>query len=138
MNAFDFHARNAPKEPENDPLTEAVIGACIEVHRELGPGLLESMYENAVCRELELRGIRFARQVPVNVEYKGVAIGETRIDLVVKERLIIELKAVEALTAVHRSQVICYLRATRLQLALLVNFNVPVLKDGIKRIILSS
>ena len=95
------------------------------------------MYENAVCRELQLRGTRFERQAPVNVEYKGVAIGETRIDLVVEERLIVELKAVDALTAVHRAQVICYLRATGLKLALLVNFNVPVLKDRIKRIILS-
>jgi GxxExxY protein len=96
------------------------------------------MYENAVCRGLELRGVRFARQVAVNVAYKGVAIGETRIDLVVEGRFIVELKAVESLNAVHRAQVICYLRATKLQLALLVNFNVPVLKDGIKRIILSN
>jgi GxxExxY protein len=129
--------RNAPRAEERDPLTEAVIGALIEVHRELGPGLTEVMYENAICHEFDLRGIHYARQVPVAVEYKGQQIGETRLDLVVEDQLIVELKTCETLTPVHRAQVICYLRATKLKVALLVNFTVAILKDGIKRIVLS-
>ena len=122
---------------EADALSEAVIGALIEVHRELGPGLTEVMYEEAVCYELTLRGIQFSRQVPIAVAYKGHPIGDTRLDVLVEGRLIIELKACESLSPVHRAQVICYLKATKLKVALLVNFNVAILKDGIKRIVLS-
>ena len=131
-----FHVRNVREEPE-DERTQRVIGACIEVHREVGPGLTEIMYEEALCHELALRGIAYERQVPVTVMYKGKVIGTTRVDLLIEGCLIVELKACESLNAVHRAQCICYLRATKLNLALLINFNVPILKDGIKRVILS-
>jgi GxxExxY protein len=127
------------KEPsqEVDRLARAVIGAAIEVYRVLGPGFLESVYEDALCVELELRRISFARQQPVAVSYKGHEVGEGRIDLLVGGMLIAELKAVEELAPIHSAQVISYLKMTGYQLGLLINFNVPVLKDGIKRIILS-
>ena len=137
MKIHEFHSRNVPAGEAHDLLTEAVIGVLIEVHKELGPGLSEMMYENAVCHEFDLRGIKYARQVPVAVEYKGKMIGETKLDLIVEGQLILELKTVENLSPVHRAQVICYLHATKLKVALLVNFNVALIKDGIKRIVLS-
>jgi GxxExxY protein len=133
---FEFRARTTP-ETQSDPLTEKVIGALIEVHRELGPGLSEIMYEEAVCHEFDLRGILYARQVSLPVIYKGKAIGEGRLDLVVEGKVILELKACEVLTPVHRAQLITYLRVTGLKVGLLVNFNVSILKDGIKRVILT-
>jgi GxxExxY protein len=136
MRFDEFHARNAKTEPTNE-VTEKIIGAAIEVHREMGPGLTEVMYEGALCREFDLRGIRYARQVPVAVSYKGVVVGEARIDLIVEGEVIVELKACDGLSSAHRSQCITYLRATGHQIALLINFNVPVLRDGIKRVILS-
>jgi GxxExxY protein len=122
---------------ELNQISEAVIGACIEVHRELGPGLLESMYESAVCHEFDLRGIRYQRQVEIPVTYKGKPIGKGYIDLIVEGKVIVELKACESLSPVHRSQVICYLQLTGLTLGLLINFNVAILTNGIKRVILS-
>ena len=124
-------------EPENrvDALAHAVIGAAIEVHRQLGPGFLESVYEEALCVELADRQIPFERQKEISVLYKGRRIGQQRIDLLVGESLIVELKAVEALAEVHKAQVISYLKATRLSLGLLINFNVPILKNGIQRIV---
>ena len=133
----EFHRRNAAPEEPWDQVSERVIGAAIEVHRIVGPGMTEDMYENALAMEFELRGIRYNRQVEIAVEYKGKAIGKTRLDFLVEGRLIVELKACERLTDVHRAQCICYLRATGQRVALLINFNVPVLKDGIKRVILS-
>jgi len=133
----EFHARNKKSEEESDPVTEKVIGAAIEVHRELGPGMTEVMYEGSLCREFDLRGIRYERQVPFNVRYKGVVVGQGRLDLLVEGDVIVELKACDSLSPVHRSQCITYLRATGHRVALLINFNVPVLKDGIKRVILS-
>ena len=118
-------------------LANKVIGAAIEVHRLLGPGYLESVYEEALCVELQQQKIAFVRQSPIAVNYKGVKVGEGRLDLLVENRLIVELKAVEALAPIHRAQVISYLKATKLQLGLLINFNAPILKDNIKRIILS-
>lgn len=120
-----------------DLLAHDVIGAAIEVHRQLGAGFLESIYEGALCTELELRGIRFANQFPVNVLYKGRYIGESRLDLLVDNRLVVELKAVEVLHPVFTAQVISYLKAMGLPLGLLINFNVPVLKQGIRRIVWS-
>jgi len=122
---------------ERDPRTYAIIGAAIEVHRVLGPGYLESVYEEALAVELNLRGVAFERQKGMSVDYKGHAVGEGRLDLLVDGCLIVELKAVEALAPIHTSQVISYLKATQLPLGLLINFNVPLLKEGIKRIILS-
>jgi GxxExxY protein len=128
--------RDEPSE-ELDQLAHAVIGAAIEVHRILGPGFLESVYEDALCVELELRGIPFANQKEIKLYYKGHDVGKDRLDVLVAEKLIVELKAVEALAPIHSAQVISYLKATGLHLGLLINFNVPVLKNGIKRVVLS-
>jgi GxxExxY protein len=118
-----------------DELARAVIGAAIEVHRQLGPGFLEILYEEALCIELENRQIPFERQKEISVLYKGRQIGVQRVDFLVGQSLIVELKAVEALAEIHKAQVISYLKATHLSLGLLINFNVPVLKDGIQRIV---
>ncbi len=120
---------------ELDGLARAVIGAAIEVHRELGPGFLESSYGNALGVELTAREIPFRREAPVNLLYKGHPIGESRLDFLVGGRLIVELKAVESVNDVHRAQVIAYLKATGHNLGLLINFNVAVLKEGVRRII---
>jgi GxxExxY protein len=123
---------------EIDDLANAVIGVAIEVHRVLGPGYLESVYEEAMVVELGLRGIGFERQKSIHVEYKGRAVGEGRLDLLVGGRLIVELKAIEALAPIHTAQVLSYLKTLGLPLGLLINFNVPLLMHGIKRIVLSS
>ena len=133
----EFHRRNVTPDEPWDEVSERVIGAAIEVHRLVGPGMTEDMYQNALELEFELRGIAFQPQVEIAVEYKGRKIGKSRLDFVIEGTLIVELKACERLTDVHRSQCICYLRATGLRVALLIKFNVPVLKDGIKRVILS-
>ncbi len=124
-------------EPERrvDELAHAVIGAAIEAHRHLGPGFLESVYEEALCIELAEKQVPFERQKEISVLYKGRSIGRQRIDLMVGEVLIVELKAIEALAEIHKAQVISYLKATRLPLGLLINFNVPVLKNGIQRVV---
>jgi GxxExxY protein len=114
-----------------------IIGAAIEVHKRLGAGHLESHYEKALCVELALRGILFACQVPVRLEYKSHVVGEGRIDLIVADCVVAEIKTVESLLPIHKAQAISYLKITGLKLALLINFNVPVLKNGIKRVILS-
>lgn len=123
--------------PEVDRLARAVLDAALEVHRHVGPGFLESVYEEALGIELALREIPFERQRPISVAYKGHRVGEGRLDLVVGGMLLVELKAVEALAPIHTAQVISYLKTTGLPLALLINFNVPILKQGIQRIILS-
>jgi GxxExxY protein len=127
------------REPDKrlDELAHNVIGAAIEVHRELGPGFLESIYESALCHELELRKIPHMRQATIEVSYKGFSLGENRIDIVVDNRLIVELKAVEELNDIHFAQVKSYLKVTNRMLGLLINFNVKVLKTGLHRIILS-
>jgi GxxExxY protein len=122
---------------EVDSLANAVIGAAIEVHRTLGPGYSELVYEEALCVELRLRDIPFVRQAPVAVQYKGYEVGEGRLDLLVGRLLIVELKVVEALGPVHSAQMLSYLKATALELGLLINFSVSVLKNGIKRIVLT-
>jgi len=118
-------------------LTEAIIGAAIEVHRALGPGLLESVYEECLCRELELRGVTFERQRPLPVVYKGITLEcGYRLDLVVENQVVVELKAVESLLPVHEAQLVSYLKLGRWHVGLLINFNVPVLKDGVRRRVL--
>ncbi len=124
--------------PEHDEIARQVIGAAIEVHRELGPGFIEGVYESALQAEFELRGISYKQQLTIGVEYKGLSVGEGRLDFLVGDAVVVELKAVEALHPVHTAQVISYLKAAKLQLGLLINFNVPLLKSGIKRIVLSS
>lgn len=120
-----------------DRLAYSVIGAAIEVHSLLGPGYLESVYEEALAVELKLRGIAFERQVSVAVKYKGQDVGTARLDLLIGRQLVVELKAVDALAPIHEAQVISYLKALNLPLGLLINFNVPLLKSGIKRIVLT-
>lgn len=116
-------------------LTERVIGACIEIHRALGPGLLDSAYEECLCYELSRAGIKFERQKPLPVHYKEVNLEcGHRLDLVVDQKLIVELKAVDELAPIHEAQLLTYLKLSGLTLGLLINFNVPVLKAGIKRI----
>ncbi len=126
-------------EPDSklDQVAHAVIGAAIEVHRTLGPGFLESVYEEALAVELDLRGIEFRRQVPVAVNYKGRAVGEARLDFLAEDFLSVELTAVDELAPIHQAQVTTYLKATGHHLALFINFNLPVLRDGIRSIVLS-
>ncbi|XYI00242.1 GxxExxY protein [Sorangium sp. So ce1128] len=117
-------------------LSERVLGACIEVHRHLGPGLLESAYKQCLCHELSLTGLSFARQRPLPVIYKGVMLDcGYRLDVVVEEKLVLELKAVDHLLPVHEAQVLTYLQLTDLDVGLLVNFNTPVLRRGIRRLV---
>lgn len=119
---------------KTDELTEKVIGAAIEVHRTLGPGLLESIYEEALCHELSLRNMHFERQVPVDVVYKGKIIRGQRLDLLVEKRVVVEVKSVQKFPDVAIAQVLSYLKATGLTRALLINFGERKLVDGVKRI----
>ncbi len=124
------------KETANQ-LARRIMGAAIEVHRHLGPGLLESAYEACLCRELALQHIAFRRQVPVPILYKGIDIDcAYRLDILAGEMVIIEVKAVEALEPIHDAQLLTYLRLTGHWLGLLINFNVPGVKDGFKRLVL--
>jgi GxxExxY protein len=118
-------------------LTEHVIGAAIDVHRALGPGLLESTYELCLCRELNLRGLAFERQKAIPVEYKGVKLDcGYRADLIVDRRVLVEIKAVDILTAISDAQLLTYLRLGGWQIGLIINFNVQLLKQGIRRRVL--
>jgi GxxExxY protein len=122
---------------DNDPLTEKVIGLAIEVHRQLGPGLLESAYEECLCYELVKAKFVFGRQVALPIVYKSVRLDcGYRLDLVVENRLIIELKTVERLMPIHEAQVITYMRLSGISTGLLLNFNSVVLKHGIRRLML--
>jgi GxxExxY protein len=115
--------------------SEAVIGACIEVHRHLGPGLLESAYEECVAHELTTLGLRFERQRPVPLEYKGTRLDcGYRLDFLVEESLIVEIKCVDGLLPIHTAQLLTYLRLTGLHAGLLVNFHHAVLKSGLRRL----
>ena len=116
-------------------LTHEIVGAAIEVHRHLGPGQLESLYQRALEHELVLRGIPFHAQMPVSMKYKGVGVGDLVVDFLVDRKVVIELKSVAGFQPVHFAQVLSYLRATNLELGLLINFNVPVLWRGVRRLI---
>ena len=119
-------------------VTGEVIGASMEVHRAVGPGLLESAYLACLCHELELRGIPYQREVPLPVEYKGVRLEcGYRIDLLVSELVVVELKAVEQLDPIHEAQLLSYLKLGGWKVGLLLNFHAPVLKDGIRRMVLN-
>ena len=121
---------------EVETLATASVDAALAVHRELGPGLLESAYEACLAHELELRGITVQRQLPVPLDYRGVRIEVGfRADLLLDTRLLLELKAVEAVSPLHRAQVITYLKLLKLPLGLLINFNSLLLKDGLERIL---
>ena len=119
---------------EKDELTEKIIGAAIEVHRILGPGLLESIYEEALSIEMSLRGISFQRQVEVDVQYKGHVIKGQRLDILVAGQVVVELKSVAQLPEVAMAQVLSYLKATGFRRGLLINFGASRLVDGVKRI----
>jgi len=124
-------------ETQRDPLTRQVIGLAIEVHRQLGPGLLESIYESCLCYELDQAGLKYARQVHLPVCYKGLKFDEgLRIDILIEDRLVIELKTVEKTLPVHEAQLLSYMKLGKHPVGLLINFNVPVLKEGIKRFLL--
>jgi GxxExxY protein len=121
---------------ENDPLTQRIIGAAIEVHRVLGPGLLESIYEAAICIEFDDIGLQYKRQTRLPVYYKGRTLGEYRVDLVVEDRVIVEIKSVERFNPVFEAQLLTYMRLTGKRVGLLLNFNSRLMKDGITRRVL--
>jgi len=122
---------------EFDELSSRVIGCALEVHRELGPGLLEAAYEQCLAHELKLNGIRFELQHPLPVEYKGVRLDcGYRVDVLVEDKLIIELKSVEQIKSIHEAQLLTYMRLAGVGIGLLINFNVMKLKNGIKRFVL--
>jgi GxxExxY protein len=120
---------------ENE-IAEKVIGAAIEVHRHLGPGLLESAYDECLCYELNRQGVGFERQVHLPIDYKGLRLDcAYRLDLLVEELLIVEIKAVDQVLSIHKSQLLTYLRAAHKHVGLLINFNTPMLRTGIRRIV---
>ena len=121
---------------ERDPLTEKIIGCAIEVHRTLGPGLLEQTYEAALCVELQLAGLKFQRQLAVPVTYKNEPVGDYRLDMVVENSVVLEIKSVDRFDPVFEVQLLTYLKITGLKRGLLLNFNSRLLKDGIKRLVL--
>ena len=120
-----------------DPLSEKVIGFAIDVHRSLGPGLLESAYEECLCFELQSHAVPFRRQAPLPVVYKSVKLEcGYRMDIVVENQLVVEVKTVEKLMPIHDAQLLTYLKLSGIHAGLLLNFNTPVLKNGIKRLVL--
>jgi GxxExxY protein len=121
---------------EINKVTEKIIGCAIEVHRNLGPGLLESVYEEAMCVEFGIQGVRYQRQIAVPVNHKGRGIGEYRLDLLVEDTVVVELKSVERHDPVFEAQILTYLRVTGKKVGLLINFNSKLLKDGVKRFVL--
>lgn len=123
--------------PHINELTHETIGAAIEVHRELGPGLFESSYRECLCQELRLRGVRFRKECIVPLQYKGIRLEHGyRVDVLVEELVVVELKAIELLLPIHEAQLLTYLRIGGWKAGLLINFNVPVLKNGIRRRVL--
>ena len=130
-------SRHEPS-PSEDRAAAAVVHAAFTVHKALGPGLLESVYEACICHELGKAGLKHRRQVPVPLVYDGLQFDEGfRIDVLVEDAIVCELKAVEKLHPVHEARLLSYLRLSRKRLGLLINFNVPAIKDGIKRMVLS-
>lgn len=118
-------------------LTSRIILAAVEVHRHLGPGLLESAYETCLCQELMLQDIDFLRQVPLPVIYKGEALDcSYRMDLIVQDRVVLELKAVDRILPIHEAQLLTYMKLSKMSVGLILNFNCHLLKDGIKRMVL--
>jgi GxxExxY protein len=126
----------SPLSPETEEVMTRIIGAAIAVHRALGPGLFESLYQTAVCVELDAIGLTFDRERTIRVRYREMELPGQRIDLIVEDCVVVELKSVFRLDEIHRSQLISYLRATRLRAGLLINFRVPSLRLGLKRVVL--
>jgi GxxExxY protein len=127
---------SAQKEFPLRDITERIIACALEVHSTLGPGLLESVYEEALAYEFILRGVNFEKQKEINLQFKGKEIGKHRIDFLVENEVVLELKAVESMHKIFEAQILTYLKATNKRVGLLINFNVERLKDGIKRLIL--
>ena len=122
--------------PEKE-LTEKIIGAAIEVHKYWGPGLIESVYEKSLARELELQGIEYKRQVDLKLQYKGTEVGDgLRLDLIVEGKVIVELKVVKDFDPIHEAQLLTYMKITGCKVGLLINFNKPTLREGIRRYVL--
>ena len=120
-----------------EQLTEQVIGAAIEVHKYWGPGLYEDIYEKSLCHELTLRGVRFQNQVRLPLIYKGVRVGDDlKLDVIVNDKVVVELKVVTEFAPIHEAQLLTYMKLINCRVGLLINFHVPVLKDGIKRFVL--
>jgi len=138
MNHFTTESqRHRETEESKDPRTSVIIGAAIEVHRILGPGLLESAYEECLCHELHVREISFRRQIELPVEYKGIKLDcGYRLDLIVQEEVVVELKCVERVLPVHEAQLLTYMRLAGKRVGLLINSNVPLLTKGVTRMVL--
>ncbi len=119
-----------------DKITENIIGCAIEVHKNLGPGLLEKIYESALCVELKAKNIRFEQQKPLEVNYKGNYLGDYKIDILVENKVVVEIKSVERHDPVFEAQILSYMKLGGFKIGLLINFNSKLLKDGIKRYIL--
>jgi GxxExxY protein len=131
----EINQGTAIERQEND-ISGKIIGAAIEVHKMLGPGLLESAYEECLCWEMQLRGIKFERQVPLSLNYKGVVLDcGYRLDLLVEDKVIVELKSVETLEPIHEAQMLTYLKLRNAWLGLIINFNEIMLKDGVRRLV---
>jgi GxxExxY protein len=121
---------------DENEISNGIIGCAIEVHRVLGPGLLESVYQKCLAKELELQDLRFQEEVALDIEYKGLEFGSAyRLDFLVADKVLVELKAVEKLLPIHEAQLLSYIRLARMKLGLLINFNVPTLRSGIRRIV---
>ncbi len=125
-----------PKEFPLMEITEKIISCAIEVHSTLGPGLLESVYEEALAHEFRIRRIKYERQKEIKLKYKGKEIGKHRIDYLIEDEVIVELKAVESIHKIYEAQLLTYLKAMNKRVGLLINFNVNMLKEGIKRLII--
>jgi GxxExxY protein len=121
---------------QKDPLTDKIIGCAIEVHKTLGPGLLESTYESALCVELQLAGLNFQRQLVIPITYKNQSVGDYRLDLLVEKSVIVEIKSVDRFDPIFEAQLLAYLKITGIKRGLLLNFNSRLLKDSIKRLVL--
>ncbi len=121
---------------ELNDITESIIGAAIEIHKEIGPGLLESIYQKCLVYELKLRGLNIETEVPISIQYKGLELKDAcRADMIVENKVIVELKAVENIHPVYTAQLLSYLKMSSLSLGLLINFNVSRLADGVKRVV---
>jgi GxxExxY protein len=121
---------------DENTLSREIVDAALEVHKELGPGLLESIYQQSLAHELKLRSMRCDTEIAIEANYKGLSLGSAyRVDLLVEDKVIIEVKAVETILPVHKAQLLSYLKLTDLKLGILINFHVPLIKNGIKRIV---
>lgn len=129
----DYFFENESVDPELNRISRMVIGAAIAIHRELGPGHPEEVYERAMEVEFKHLGVAYSRQHSYALLYRGVAVGSGRLDFLVEGKVVVELKAIEAIGPVHRAQVLAYLRANKTRLGILINFNVKLLKEGIRR-----